>query len=417
VAHIPVIFLTAARIEPRDVRQGLSLGADDYVTKPFDWRELAARIRAKLRVKQAEDALRRRNRELGLLPAIGQDLSARLDVEELIVITLQRSVEHLSAASGHLVVFQPDGSALHKVHTIPDVATPNWDMIGDRFTREGIVPKVVNTHESLIIENTITDRHWLRLPGDPTRSAIAVPLLSRRGVIGVLTLQHTHPAYFTNEHLGLLQAIASQAAIAIENGQLYAIEHKRVSELVALNQISRQFGVLSRSSELFDTMPQLIQDALRYPAVSLWLSEPEKGRISLRSLADEESLPANLLAFAPQQVMATGQPAHFVGTAETTTNQGIGDKNPALSSIAVPLFWGTGASGVLAIHSKRPNAFQESDRVVLENLASQIAAALERIQLFEYVEQEQQRRCHPRHRCQRRVAFTQPRRAQIVHRH
>lgn len=391
VAHIPVIFLTAARIEPRDVRQGLSLGADDYVTKPFDWRELAARIRAKLRVKQAEDTLRRRNRELDLLPAIGQDLSAQIDVEELLLITLQRSVEHLSATGGHLVVFQPDGSVLHKTHPSSEVVAPNWEPASDCFVRQGIVPQVVNARESLIIENTQTDPRWLRLPGDPTCSAIAVPLVSRRGVIGVLTLQHTQPAYFNNEQLGLLQAIASQAAIAIENGQLYAIEHKRVSELVALNQISRQFGVLSRSAELFDTMPQLIQDALGYPAVSLWISEPEKGRISLRSLADTLSLPANLLAFAPQQVVTTGQPAHFAGTADRAVSPGDHDTHPVLAAIAVPLFWGTGASGVLAIHSQRPNAFQESDRVVLENLASQIAAALERIQLFEYVEQEQQR--------------------------
>lgn len=383
VSHIPVIILTAARIEPRDVRLGLSLGADDYITKPFDWRELAARIRAKLRVKQAEDALRRRNRELGLLPAIGQDLSARLDVEELTLITLQRSVEHLSATSGHLVVFQPDGSALHKTHLTREAAP---ETAGDRFVREGVVPHVVNTQQSIILENTVTDEHWLKLPNDQTRSAIAVPLLSRRGVIGVLCLQHIQPAYFNNDHLGLLQAIASQAAIAIENGQLYAVEHKRVSELVALNQISRQFGVLSRSAELFDTMPQLIQDALGYPAVSLWLTEPEKGKLSLRSLADEVGLPADMLAYAAQQVVSTGQPAHFSGATTGMLNQDTG-----LSAIAVPLFWGTSASGVLAIHSNRRHAFQESDRVVLENLASQIAAALERIQLFEYVEQEQQR--------------------------
>ncbi len=66
LAHIPVIVVTATRIAPQDVRLGLGLGADDYITKPFNWRELAARVRAKLRVERAEDALRRR--ELGLLP-------------------------------------------------------------------------------------------------------------------------------------------------------------------------------------------------------------------------------------------------------------------------------------------------------------------------------------------------------------
>ncbi len=44
----PIIFLTA-RTEPIDIVLGLELGADDYVTKPFNVRELVARIRARLR--------------------------------------------------------------------------------------------------------------------------------------------------------------------------------------------------------------------------------------------------------------------------------------------------------------------------------------------------------------------------------
>jgi two-component system, sensor histidine kinase and response regulator len=73
VAHIPVIIITAARIGIKDVREGLTLGADDYITKPFDWRELSARIRTKLRVKKAEDALRDRSKKLGVLPEISLD--------------------------------------------------------------------------------------------------------------------------------------------------------------------------------------------------------------------------------------------------------------------------------------------------------------------------------------------------------
>jgi two-component system cell cycle response regulator len=47
VQHIPVIILTAARLDPTDIQSGLTLGADDYETKPFDLRELMARIRTK----------------------------------------------------------------------------------------------------------------------------------------------------------------------------------------------------------------------------------------------------------------------------------------------------------------------------------------------------------------------------------
>ncbi len=47
-ARIPVLMLTA-RVEESDIVAGLELGADDYVTKPFSWNEVRARVRALLR--------------------------------------------------------------------------------------------------------------------------------------------------------------------------------------------------------------------------------------------------------------------------------------------------------------------------------------------------------------------------------
>jgi DNA-binding response OmpR family regulator len=55
-AHVPIIMLTA-RTGEADRVAGLDLGADDYVTKPFSLRELAARVRAVLRRRQAPEAM------------------------------------------------------------------------------------------------------------------------------------------------------------------------------------------------------------------------------------------------------------------------------------------------------------------------------------------------------------------------
>jgi len=56
--NIPVIILTAARLDAVEIQYGLNLGADDYITKPFDRRELLARIHTKLRAREAEDGIR-----------------------------------------------------------------------------------------------------------------------------------------------------------------------------------------------------------------------------------------------------------------------------------------------------------------------------------------------------------------------
>ena len=50
---IPFIYLTA-KTERKDVRKGMDLGADDYITKPFNERELLSRVSVMLRIRDAE---------------------------------------------------------------------------------------------------------------------------------------------------------------------------------------------------------------------------------------------------------------------------------------------------------------------------------------------------------------------------
>ena len=391
IAHIPAIMITAARIGVRDVQKGLSLGADDYVTKPVDWRELTARIRTKLRVKQAEDAMRLQAKELGVLPEISRDIEERLDIEGLTKNVLSRTVKALAADNGHLMVFHPDGSISHQMYEIFDFSPWTWGEVKRQLTSGGIVAEVVDTRQGVIIKDTKDASNWLRIPNDPSRSAIAVPLLGRQRVLGVLTLTHTQPGYFLPDNLNILQAIASQSAVAIENAQLYAVERKRVNELVALNQLTREISQFSRSTELQERLPMLIQQRLGYPAVALWQLDGDD--LKLRQIAGEKQAPRqSLMAIGPRQAVTTRQPVQLSGPLDERRNSRAGNGTPPQQSVvAVPIFHDTEIRSVISIHSKRSNAFQESDRVVLETLAMQIEAAAERIRLFESVEQEKQR--------------------------
>lgn len=227
--HIPVIILTAARIDPADIQSGLTLGADDYVLKPFDRRELMARIRTKLRVKETEDVMRRRNRELSLLPEIGKELSARLDVEDLAEVVLRRTVETLGALMGHIVIL-PSSIAIKKTHhASPSSQTdvPNLDIF---------LAEIGASRESLIIEDVQKDPRWPSHPDDPARSAVLVPMFGRHQLLGLLALAHETPGYFQTDHLLLLQAISSQAAIAFENAHLYANVAQEQKKLAAVLQ-------------------------------------------------------------------------------------------------------------------------------------------------------------------------------------
>ncbi|MCQ3938604.1 MAG: hypothetical protein DPW18_16380 [Chloroflexi bacterium] len=216
--HIPVIILTAARLDSSDVRDGLNLGADDYITKPFDRHELMARIRTKLRVKEAEDAIRRRNRELSLLPEIGKDLSARFDIKDIAQVVLKRTVETLGAIEGCILLVDAEGNTVDR-HAI-NVSNAEDDARQIELDKS-LFKRIHETHQGLIIKDTLKDPHWKTSGSGSTRSAMIAPLFGRRELLGVLFLTQEQENYFTLEQLLLLQAIASQAAIAIENVRLH----------------------------------------------------------------------------------------------------------------------------------------------------------------------------------------------------
>lgn len=232
IQYIPVIILSAARVNAGDVQSGLNLGADDYVTKPFDRRELFARIRTKLRVKEAEDVIRRRNRELSVLPEIARELSARLSVDELVSLVLHRTVETMGALVGHGLIFRPAATLQKTYHTstsAPEKIIPFPEI-------SGLIKEIAESRQSKIIEDVHSEAGWQTNEDDPTRSAVLVPLVGREHLLGLLILGHEKTQYFKLEHLVLLQAIACQATIAVENAQLYEQQAREQQRLSAVLQ-------------------------------------------------------------------------------------------------------------------------------------------------------------------------------------
>lgn len=234
IGHIPVIVLTAARLEPMDMQSALNMGADDYVTKPFDRRELLARIRTRLRVKEAEDVIRRRNKELNLLPEIGRELSARLDVDELTDVVLRRTVETLGAFQGHIILLEPKVH-LHKTYRFADLSPALETKLPDLTS---VLAHVKETHQGFVIGDAHKDLRWPVASDDLTRSVVVVPMLGRFDLLGLLVLANEQSGYFSQEHMLLLQAIASQAAIAIENARLFVDMKQERQRLNAVLQCS-----------------------------------------------------------------------------------------------------------------------------------------------------------------------------------
>jgi two-component system NtrC family sensor kinase len=218
------ILVTTALTSVTDKTTGLGMGADDYLTKPFDPRELLARVQVIMRMRRSEEALRQRNRELAALNEISRTVASSLDLDQVLVATMQGIREILHIEAGSLVLVDDETGELVFRKTL----SPQQGWITGRTLQpgEGIVGHVVASGQPYLVNDVTDDPLFLpRVDGGSgftTRAVVCVPLIARDRVIGAIELINKPSGAFTEADLDLLQTMAGSVAVAVENAQLYA---------------------------------------------------------------------------------------------------------------------------------------------------------------------------------------------------
>lgn len=216
-------ILTTALDSVSDKTLGLGMGADDYLTKPFDPRELLARIDAVMRIRRSERALRRRNEELGALVEINRTVTSSLDPDEVLESTMQGIREILHIEAGSLVLLDDETGKL----TFRKTLSPDRGWVTGRTVElgEGIVGQVVETGEAKLVRDVDRDPQFSpevdEEEGFTSRSILCVPLTIRDRVIGAIEVINKLDGEFNERDLELLQAMAASVAVAVDNARLY----------------------------------------------------------------------------------------------------------------------------------------------------------------------------------------------------
>jgi len=85
-----------------------------------------------------------------------------------------------------------------------------------------LIQRVLVNQSGLVLPDTRQEQEWCTLKGcGRLRSWLCVPLVASRQTLGLLSLGHSEPDSFTQEHLRLAKSLAIPAAAAIQNARLY----------------------------------------------------------------------------------------------------------------------------------------------------------------------------------------------------
>jgi sigma-B regulation protein RsbU (phosphoserine phosphatase) len=258
---------------------------------------------------------------------------------------------------------------------------------------EGVTGQAAQLRQTILIDDVTEDpRYIAALPN--VRSELAVPLIYKNRVIGVIDLEARHPGYFNEEHSRLLSLIASRMAVGIENAQLYTRTTKQARILLLLNEIARELTSILNLDELLGRIAELLQRLIDFQMFSILLldssGEKLQHRFSLRfnenvHLKQDVALGQGLVGYAAEHRRAVlvpdvcKDPRYIEGNPETR------------SELAVPLIYKNKVIGVLDLEHTRRGFFTDEHRRTMMTLAAQVAIAVENARLYEEIARQERR--------------------------
>ena len=197
--------------------------------------------RAALAVQNAQHfaAEQRRAEQFRVIGEVGRSITSILDVDQL----LGEVLGEINRAFGYEVM----GIALIEGdELVMKASSPSsWQEAGVAPLRlkvgeTGVMGWVAKTGQPMCVPDVSLEPRYFQWPqACHTRSELAVPLLAQTGVIGVLNVESETIHAFDESDVAVMQSLANQAAIAIENARLYESSNRQVAQLTALQETNR----------------------------------------------------------------------------------------------------------------------------------------------------------------------------------
>lgn len=385
-----------------------------FLTMRMTYRALERINQELLERKQAEQRAARSVSQLAMLNEIGRAVSEVTELGAVLEITRQQLEKLLLFDFYSVRIFNREKRMVSHLAVYENGRY--WDEADAPLVPGTDAHKVFQTGEPVLHLYTETElEEYKHAPfmqiGDHsqfTASVMFVPLKKQGQTIGALSVQRYQPNSYTEEHLKLVEAVAIQVAIAIENARLFTnLQHelaerkqaeeltsrvnlelqRRLKELYALNMVSQAGASAKTEYELLEPVVETLYQLL-YPdivGVALWNEKEGFLRTFPRA---HRGMPDSVdpMVFRPGE----GIVGHVAATRQPHRMRDIDDPfymsiDPSIrSELCVPILAGEKLLGVLDIESSQPDAFSDADENLLVTVASQLAAALERL----YAEQE-----------------------------
>jgi sigma-B regulation protein RsbU (phosphoserine phosphatase) len=257
----------------------------------------------------------------------------------------------------------------------------------------GIVGQVASQRSSMLVQDVRTVENYIDA-NPAVRSELAVPLIVKNRVVGIIDLQSEQAGYFTDEHQRLLELTASRMAVAVENARLYTRVSRQAQTLTVLNEISREITSILDLDDLLERIGHLLKRVIDFHmfTILLWNDRTERlehrfsSRFGERIKRDHNvRLGEGIIGSAAQQRTpqlvpdVRKDPRYIVANPEVR------------SELSVPLIYKGKVIGVIDLEHTKVNYYNEDQQTTLSTLAAQVAISIANARLYQRISEEEHR--------------------------
>ena len=282
----------------------------------------------------------------------------------------------------------------------------------EKFGTEEIVPLIKckvdeipnlkmmsKTGRASLDPDTNANPEWDRtIPGsDWIKSYIGAPIFSKGQLLGFINLDSAVPNFFNEEHLPRLEAFANQAAVAIENAQLFEDVSNSANEMAILYEVGL---AVTSGLGLEETIRTLFDQLKRVAVINLFY-------IALLNQTNEEITffmydgKGNQIVFKPALEKIKSSLTYFaINNGKTINIPDARNKESGFlevdllkipghderSVLGIPLYLRNESIGALFMRADKPNAYNPDQIRLVETIANQASIAMDNAQLFEKIQ-------------------------------
>jgi sigma-B regulation protein RsbU (phosphoserine phosphatase) len=255
----------------------------------------------------------------------------------------------------------------------------------------GIVGQVALTRQPILANDVSVDPYYISVNPE-VRSEMAVPLIAKNRLIGVMDIESEQTGYFRPEHLHLLTLTASRIAQAIENARLYARVSRQAQTLEVLNEIAVELASILELNPLLERIGQLLRRLIDYQMFAIMLLD-EKGETLVTRYAwrfGSTHAPMRRIPINSGLVGAAVREWRPINAPDVRKDQRyVATNAETRSELVVPLFYKGRIIGVLDLEHTRPAFFHPDHERILTTLAAQVAISIENARLYQAVRRQE----------------------------